>query len=97
MERLLSPRLFFRGFHIGLMAGEPVQELDPELCFERRGINAGAHPAKDVEPVRVRSSATLGFAGQQGSVASGIQKSGVPPPSFAPKKPGGATPMTVNA
>src|SRR5271154_1180308 len=48
------------------MAGEPVQELDSELGFERLGINAWADPAEDVEPVLVRSFEPLGFAGEPG-------------------------------
>lgn len=34
--------------------------------LRRFGIYAGAHTAKDVEPVRVRSFETLGITGQQG-------------------------------
>src|SRR5258708_19485422 len=65
MERLLAPGLSFRGFHIGHVAGEPVQELDSELCFEHFGINATAHSANDVDPVRFRSFQPLAFPATQ--------------------------------
>ena len=94
MERLLPPRLFFR-VPFGLMAGEPVQELDPELCFGVLGFTPGR--------TRPRMSSQFAFGrlrrwespASRDSVATGIQRSGVPPPSLAPKKPGGATPMMV--
>ena len=52
MKRLLLPDLFLAGIHIGNVAGEPVLELDSQLCFERLGI-ARAHSANDVEPICV--------------------------------------------
>ena len=76
---------------------EPLAQRAANLALQCADVGAGADAADRVKPVRFRMMEDgAGFPATEGSVLMGIQNSGGEAITRSPKKPGGATPITVN-